>query len=63
MARDHRRREVYFDVRPALAAPTLELRVCDSCPSVDTAAGVMEGQTLLFGYHSDHEETNGSSTG
>jgi len=26
---------VYFDVRPALAAPTLELRVCDSCPSVD----------------------------
>ena len=27
---------VYFDVRPANAAPTLELRVCDSCPSVDT---------------------------
>jgi carboxylate-amine ligase len=27
---------VYFDVRPALAAPTLELRVCDSCPNVDT---------------------------
>jgi len=27
---------VYFDVRPAVAAPTLELRVCDSCPSVDT---------------------------
>ena len=27
---------VYFDVRPALGAPTLELRVCDSCPSVDT---------------------------
>jgi carboxylate-amine ligase len=27
---------VYFDVRPALAAPTVELRVCDSCPSVDT---------------------------
>ncbi|SOX52337.1 glutamate--cysteine ligase [Mycobacterium ahvazicum] len=27
---------VYFDVRPASAAPTLELRVCDSCPSVDT---------------------------
>jgi glutamate---cysteine ligase / carboxylate-amine ligase len=27
---------VYFDVRPAIAAPTLELRVCDSCPSVDT---------------------------
>jgi len=27
---------VYFDVRPAVATPTLELRVCDSCPSVDT---------------------------
>jgi carboxylate-amine ligase len=27
---------VYFDVRPAVAAPTLELRVCDSCPSMDT---------------------------
>ena len=27
---------VYFDVRPASVAPTLELRVCDSCPSVDT---------------------------
>ena len=27
---------VYFDVRPANSAPTLELRVCDSCPSVDT---------------------------
>jgi glutamate---cysteine ligase / carboxylate-amine ligase len=29
-------RMVYFDVRPATEAPTLELRVCDSCPSVDT---------------------------
>jgi carboxylate-amine ligase len=27
---------VYFDVRPAVEAPTLELRVCDSCPSLDT---------------------------
>lgn len=27
---------VYFDLRPAVEAPTLELRVCDSCPSVDT---------------------------
>jgi len=27
---------VYFDVRPSTSAPTLELRVCDSCPSVDT---------------------------
>src|ERR1700761_1662250 len=27
---------VYFDVRPSNSAPTLELRVCDSCPSVDT---------------------------
>jgi glutamate---cysteine ligase / carboxylate-amine ligase len=29
-------RMVYFDVRPSSSAPTLELRVCDSCPSVDT---------------------------
>jgi carboxylate-amine ligase len=27
---------LYFDVRPSSHAPTLELRVCDSCPSVDT---------------------------
>jgi carboxylate-amine ligase len=27
---------VYFDVRPAVSTPTLELRVCDSSPSVDT---------------------------
>ena len=27
---------VYFDVRPAVATPTVELRVCDSCPSIDT---------------------------
>ena len=27
---------VYFDVRPSSHVPTLELRVCDSCPSVDT---------------------------
>ena len=27
---------VYFDVRPSGTAPTLELRVCDSCPSVST---------------------------
>ena len=26
----------YFDVRPALRTPTLELRVCDSCPCADT---------------------------
>jgi carboxylate-amine ligase len=26
----------YFDVRPANSAPTLELRICDSCPSTDT---------------------------
>lgn len=26
---------VYFDVRPASATPTLELRICDSSPSVD----------------------------
>ncbi|HEU4577687.1 MAG TPA: carboxylate--amine ligase/circularly permuted type 2 ATP-grasp protein [Polyangiaceae bacterium] len=27
---------LYFDVRPSAHAPTIELRVCDSCPSVDT---------------------------
>ncbi|SIS15004.1 carboxylate--amine ligase/circularly permuted type 2 ATP-grasp protein [Williamsia sterculiae] len=27
---------VYFDVRPSARLRTLELRVCDSCPSVDT---------------------------
>jgi carboxylate-amine ligase len=27
---------LYFDVRPSLCAPTLELRICDSCPLVDT---------------------------
>ena len=27
---------VYFDLRPSAHQPTLELRVCDSCPSVDT---------------------------
>src|SRR4029077_340710 len=27
---------VYFDIRPGSSAPTLELRVCDSCPSVDS---------------------------
>ena len=27
---------VYFDLRPSSHVPTLELRVCDSCPSVDT---------------------------
>ncbi|QCQ94076.1 YbdK family carboxylate-amine ligase [Rhodococcus sp. SGAir0479] len=29
---------VYFDLRPSDRYPTLELRVCDSCPSVDTIA-------------------------
>lgn len=29
---------VYFDVRPSARVNTLELRVCDSCPSVDTIA-------------------------
>ena len=28
---------IYFDVRPSAHAPTLELRICDACPSVDTA--------------------------
>lgn len=29
---------LYFDVRPSARVNTLELRVCDSCPSVDTIA-------------------------
>jgi carboxylate-amine ligase len=27
---------LYFDVRPSAHVPTIEMRVCDSCPSVDT---------------------------
>ena len=27
---------IYFDVRPSSHVPTIELRVCDACPSVDT---------------------------
>ena len=27
---------IYFDVRPSSHVPTLELRVCDACPSLDT---------------------------
>jgi len=27
---------LYFDVRPSNSVPTLELRLCDSCPAVDT---------------------------
>lgn len=27
---------IYFDVRPSSRASTVELRICDSCPSVDT---------------------------
>lgn len=27
---------IYTDVRPATVAPTLELRICDSCPDLDT---------------------------
>lgn len=27
---------LYFDIRPSVRVPTLELRICDSCPSVDT---------------------------
>ncbi|ORM25012.1 carboxylate--amine ligase/circularly permuted type 2 ATP-grasp protein [Williamsia sp. 1135] len=29
---------VYYDVRPSAMQPTLEIRACDSCPSVDTIA-------------------------
>ena len=27
---------IYFDVRPSAHVPTIEMRVCDACPSVDT---------------------------
>ncbi len=27
---------IYFDVRPSSHVPTVELRICDACPSVDT---------------------------
>jgi carboxylate-amine ligase len=27
---------IYFDVRPSSHVPTIELRICDACPSVDT---------------------------
>jgi carboxylate-amine ligase len=27
---------IYFDVRPSAHVPTIELRVCDACPNVDT---------------------------
>ena len=27
---------IYFDVRPSSHVPTVELRVCDACHSVDT---------------------------
>jgi carboxylate-amine ligase len=27
---------LYFDVRPSAHVPTIELRICDSCPSLDT---------------------------
>jgi carboxylate-amine ligase len=27
---------IYFDVRPSAHVPTIEVRVCDACPSVDT---------------------------
>jgi glutamate---cysteine ligase / carboxylate-amine ligase len=27
---------IYFDVRPSSHVPTIEMRICDACPSVDT---------------------------
>ena len=27
---------VYFDIRPSAHVPTVELRICDSCPDVDS---------------------------
>ncbi|WP_041261318.1 carboxylate--amine ligase/circularly permuted type 2 ATP-grasp protein [Pseudofrankia inefficax] len=37
---------VYFDIRPSAHLPTVELRVCDACPDVDTVvliAGLFRG--------------------
>jgi carboxylate-amine ligase len=37
---------VYFDVRPSAHLPTVELRICDACPDVDTViliAGLFRG--------------------
>jgi glutamate---cysteine ligase / carboxylate-amine ligase len=47
---------VYFDVRPSAHVPTVELRVCDACPSVDTVvllAGLF--RALVARARSDHE--------
>jgi len=37
---------VYFDIRPSAHLPTVELRICDACPDVDTVvliAGLFRG--------------------
>ena len=44
---------VYFDVRPANSAPTLELRICDSCPAVDTIMVIAALFRALVDYEVD----------
>jgi carboxylate-amine ligase len=44
---------VYFDVRPANSAPTLELRICDSCPAVDTIVVIAALFRALVDYEVD----------
>lgn len=47
---------VYFDVRPSAHVPTVELRVCDACPSVD-AVVVLAGlfRALVSRARDEHE--------
>ncbi len=33
--------ELWWDVRPSLAFPTVEMRICDVCPRLDDAVGVV----------------------
>ena len=34
---------IYFDVRPSSHVPTIEVRICDACPSVDTVVLIAAG--------------------
>lgn len=47
---------VYFDARPSAHVPTVELRICDACPQVDTVvllAGLF--RALVTRARADHE--------
>ncbi|HEY2202849.1 MAG TPA: carboxylate--amine ligase/circularly permuted type 2 ATP-grasp protein [Pseudonocardia sp.] len=49
---------VYFDVRPSAHVPTLELRVCDACPSVDTVV-LLAGMFRALAAHAVAEREAG----